>query len=259
MSWSRLPSAGTYCISKGGPTSLLFETTLDLDPHCRIMAVMRYDEYNYLWPPRPENALPTSSLQFYEKRGWVAQMKMNGTCTVVFVSPDGELIFKTRHNEDHKNWVPSDESTKVFRDLPGDGWYVFVCELLHNKTSLVKDTFYIFDILVNDGELLVGSTFTDRISLLQTIFDVKDEENVVSLGSDGYYILNSNAWLAKTITADFKAVWRVADNNKPEDGAPLVEGLVLKNPKAVLDVPGRRTDNSDWQVKCRVSHKNYVF
>lgn len=220
---------------------------------------MRYEEYNYLWPPRPEKAIPTTSLQFYEKRGWVAQMKMNGTCTVVFVAPDGELTFKTRHDDKHKQWTPSEKSTAIFKDLPKGKWHVFVCELLNNKTPVQKDTLYFFDILVWEGELLTGKTFTERMDLLQTIFDVRDEDNVVSLGSNGYYVLNSNAWLAKTITADFKSVWRVADNQKPEEGAPLVEGIVLKKPTAVLDMPGRQKDNGKWQVKCRISHKNYVF
>ena len=220
---------------------------------------MKYDEYAYLWPPRPDKAIPTTSLQFYEKRGWVAQMKKNGTCTVVFVSPDGEITYKTRHNEDHKRWEPTDKSSAVFKDLPGEGWYVFVVEVLHSKTSLVKDTVYIFDIMVAESELLVGKTFTERMDLLQAIFNVRDEYNVVSLGSTSHYVLNSNAWLAKTITADFKSVWQVAENAKPEEGAPIDEGIVLKKPDSILEVPGRQKSNSQWQVKCRISHKNYDF
>ncbi len=220
---------------------------------------MRYEEYNYLWPPRPEKPIPTTSIQFYEKRNWVAQLKMNGTCTVVFVSPEGELTFKTRHDDDHKNWTPTTKSTAIFDTLPRGNWHVFVCELLHSKTSMVKDTLYFFDVLVWEGEMLVGRTFTERMDLLQTIFDVGESDNVVSLGSDGYYILNSNAWLAKTITSDLNAAWRVAENQKPEEGAPLIEGIVLKNPKSRLDLPGRQKDNGKWQVKCRIGHKNYVF
>lgn len=220
---------------------------------------MRYEGYTYLWPPRPSKAIPDDMLGFYESRGWVGQMKKNGTCTVVFVSPEGELTFKTRHNTDHKMWQPSEKSAAVFKNLPGTGWYVFVVEVLHNKTPQVKDTVYIFDILVNDSELLVGSTFTERMDMLKNIFNVRDDENVISLSNASHYVLNSNAWLARTIEGNFKQVMRVANNQKPEEGAPVDEGIVLKNPTARLKMPGRQKSNSDWQVKCRLSHKNYNF
>lgn len=219
---------------------------------------MRYEGYTYLWPPRPKKAIPDNQLHFFEKRGWVAQMKKNGTCTVVFVSPEGEITFKTRHNADHKMWKPTEKSTAIFKNLPGEGWYVFVVEVLHNKTSQVKDTIYIFDILVNDGELLIGKTFLERMNMLKEIFGIHDENNVVSLSNTSHYVLNSNAWLARTIEGNFEQVMRIANNQKPEVGAPLDEGIVLKNPKSKLDTPNKNRNNS-WQVKCRVGHKNYDF
>ena len=220
---------------------------------------MRYEGYTYLWPPRPDTAIPDNMLHFYEKRGWVAQMKKNGTCTVVFVSPEGEIIYKTRHNDDHKMWHPTDKSSAIFKDLPGEGWYVFVVEVLHNKTTLVKDTVYIFDIMVNDGDLLVGKTFTERMDMLKEIFGVHDAENVISISNTSHYVLNSNAWLARTIEGNFESIMRIANNQKPKEGAPIDEGIVLKNPNAKFDMPGRKTSNSKWQVKCRVAHKNYDF
>lgn len=220
---------------------------------------MRYEGYTYLWPPRPKKAIPENMLHFYEKRGWVGQMKKNGTCTVVFVSPEGDVTYKTRHNDDHKMWSPTERSQQCFENLPGDGWYVFVCEVLHNKTALVKDTVYIFDILVADGDLLIGSTFTERMDKLKEIFNIREDDNVVSLSDNGYYVLNSNAWLAKTITTGFDKVMRIANNQKPESGAPIDEGIVLKNPTARLEMPGKQTSNQKWQVKCRIKHKNYDF
>ena len=222
---------------------------------------MKYENYQYLWPPRPSKAIPDAQLGWYEKRGWVGQMKKNGTCTVVFVSPDGELTFKTRHNDDHKMWTPTPKSTECFRDLPGKGWYVFVVEVLHNKTALIKDTVYIFDILVNDGELLLGTTFTERMDMLKKIFGVEDfdDPNVVRLSQESHYVLSPNCWLAKTITGDFAKVMRVANAQKPESGAPVDEGIVLKRPDAKLEMPTKASANSRWQVKCRVAHKNYDF
>jgi len=220
---------------------------------------MRYEGYNYLYPPRPDKAIPDNMLHFYEQRGWVGQMKKNGTCTVVFVSPDGDVTYKTRHNDDHKMWAPTERSQKVFENLPQNGWHVFVCEVLHNKTSIVKDTVYIFDILVWNGDLLVGKSFTERMDLLKEIFGIQEDENVVALSDNSHYVLNSNAWLAKTIEGGFEQIMRVANNQKPPEGAPLDEGIVLKNPKAKLEMPGRAKSNSKWQVKCRIAHKNYDF
>ena len=220
---------------------------------------MRYEGYTYLWPPRPQKAIPENMLPFYEKRGWVGQMKKNGTCTVVFVSPEGDVTYKTRHNDDHKMWSPTERSQKVFENLPGDGWYVFVCEVLHNKTALIKDTVYIFDILVADSETLEGKKFLDRMDMLKDIFGIKEDDNVVSLSDNSHYILNSNAWLAKTITTGFEKIMRLVNNQKPAEGAPIDEGIVLKNPTKELEFPGKKTSNQKWQVKCRIAHKNYDF
>ena len=220
---------------------------------------MKYDKYTYLWPPRPSDPIPIKTLHFYEQRGWVAQMKKNGTCTVLFVSPEKEIIVKTRHNDEHKRWAPTEKSTHLFKTLPGAGWYVFVCEVLHSKTATVKDTVYIFDILVNDGELLIGSTFIERMEMLKKLFGIRDDGNVVSLSNTSHYVLSSNIWLARTITSGFEQIMRIANRQKPTDGAPVDEGIVLKNPTARLEMPGKQTSNSKWMVKCRVDHKNYKF
>lgn len=221
---------------------------------------MRYEGYTYLWPPRPEKAIPDNMLHFYEQRNWVAQMKKNGTCTVLFVSPEKEIICKTRHNDDHKMWNPrTSKALDTFKALPGEGWYVFVVEVLHSKAAQVKDTIYIFDIMVNDGELLVGKTFTERQDQLKDIFNIVEEGNVVSLSDNSHYVIGNNVWLAKTITTGFTQVMRLANMQKPDNGAPIDEGLVLKNPLAKLEMPGRQKSNSKWQVKCRIAHKNYDF
>lgn len=210
---------------------------------------MRYEGYTYLWPPRPKKAIPENMLHFYEQRGWVGQMKKNGTCTVVFVSPDGDVTYKTRHNDDHKMWSPTERSQKVFENLPGDGWYVFVCEVLHNKTALIKDTVYIFDILVADGDLLIGKNFIERMDLLKGIFNIQEDDNVVSLSDSSHYVLNSNAWLAKTITTGFEQIMRLANQQKPVEGAPIDEGIVLKNPKPGLEMPGKQAANQKMASK----------
>ena len=226
------------------------------------MATMKFDKYTYLWPPRPETKIEASQLGFYSKRKWVAQYKKNGTCTVLFVTPEKDIIVKTRHDADHKMWKPTAGSTDAFKKMPGDGWYVFVCEVLHSKTKRVKDTVYIFDILVNDGENLEGTTFIKRQEILKDLFEIDQDlpEGVTRIHAKSHYIITPKVWLARLITGKFKttmaAIQKASD---AEDGNSEDEGLVLKNPNGKLKNLQKQKINGSWQVKCRCATENYSF
>ncbi len=199
---------------------------------------MFYEKYNFIKPPRAETKIPPALLSFYEERGYVAQYKKNGTNSIIFVTPEKELIVKTRHKADHKAWHFSEASARVFKALPGKGWYVINAELLHSKTPAVKDTHYIHDIFVNDGEYLVGVPYSKRYMMLLQLFSIG--------GSDAsHFVIDKNTWLARNINSKFNDVFD--SMNKQED-----EGLVLKHPKGLLS-------RTDWLVKCRKSHENYSF
>lgn len=208
---------------------------------------MLYDDGHYLWPPRPEKAIQKHFLNFYQNEGWIAQFKLNGTCSVIFVAPDRTVTAMTRHNDQHKMWSPSKHTSAPFMNLPGDGWYVFVAELMNNKIPGIKDTNYIHDILVDNGNMLTGTTFGFRQNLLKSLFDDMIQEEQVS-----HYVLDNHTWLAKNYTLDFSNLFESLD--KPE-----YEGLVLKNPKGILSHCYKPTDNSGWQVKVRHPSKNYGF
>ncbi len=209
---------------------------------------MRYDDFSYLWPPRPETAISRSALKSPLYKGWVAQAKKNGTCNVIAVSPEGVLKCMSRHNDEHKLWVPTAKSSAAFQNLPGTGWYVFVAELMHSKvTTGAKDTNYIHDILVADGDQLIGVTFKERQQMLADLFLKGSEAETIS-----HYVLDSNAWLAKNFTGDFEAFF--AQNDTDED-----EGIVLKNPRSQLAYCFKEGGNAKWQVKSRRPHKNYSF
>lgn len=207
---------------------------------------LAYRQYGYTWPPRPENAVPNDMLAHYEGEGWVGQIKKNGTCSLIFTNGT-DVIFKTRHNEDHKMWKPQADHYAFFRSLVTDGqWAVFEAELLHNKGNTVKNTFYIFDILVWKGQYLVGSTFAWRQELLQEIFQGKLSE------AKDHWIIEEKFWLAKPIHTDFLNIWQALEHDEDE-------GIVLKNPNATLKLCNKPSNNAGWQVKCRRIHKNYGF
>lgn len=214
---------------------------------------MKYTDYAYLFPPRPEQKVARGLLSHYERLGWHAQVKKNGTCTVIFAKGD-KVIFKTRHadeqpdGDDHKMWTPKAEHFEFFRGF--SDWNVFVAELLHSKTPHIKDDLYIFDQIVKDGVQLVGTTFTERQALLRAHYADLIKANEGDKRRDQLR-LHKHVCLAKNFKAGFDKLF---DTLQPED-----EGLVLKKPDARLEACFRVTSNANWQVKSRIPSKNYNF
>lgn len=207
---------------------------------------MSYDAYRYLWPPRPENAAPPALIGFYQRRGWLPQIKKNGTCTVIFARGD-EVIFKTRHNDDHKAWPPQERHRLFFAGR--SQWNVYVAELLHSKGPQLKHHLYLFDVLVSDGEELIGTTLLERQRILQERFPTPQADIVGSRAGLG----------ARMIVQDVShATWIANPTQAWSELGPLDEGLVFKNPNAKL-AACTPTGNGGWQIKIRRPHANYSF
>lgn len=212
-----------------------------------VKEIMDYTDYQYLWPPRPETKIPQGMLGFYQKKGYVAQVKKNGTCTVIFARED-QVIFKTRHgdvdNGEHRMWAPKPEHIEFFKSKATKGWSVFVAELLHSKTPHIKHDLFVFDQLVLDGEYLVGTTLKDRLALLESTLGAgtfeKDKHRV-----------HQHVARAHSFTEGFGQLFT---HLAPED-----EGVVLKDQNAILSACIKQTSNSAWQCKSRILHKNYSF
>lgn len=208
---------------------------------------MRYEAYRFLWPPRPEKAAPPELMGFYERRGWTAEIKKNGTCTVIFARDDS-VIFKTRHNDDHKAWEPQPSHVAFFAGRKA--WNVYVAELLHSKGPHVKNHLYLFDILVSDGEELIGTTLHDRQRILQQRFPSPKADIAGSRAGLGARMIEQDVSHAETI-ANPSRHWDTLGG--------LDEGLVFKDPKAVLKPCVTATANGAWQIKIRRQHTNYSF
>lgn len=212
---------------------------------------MKYGSYAYLWPPRPDDAVPVQMLPMMERRGYQAQIKKNGTCNVLAVGPDKEIIAKSRHKEDHKLWRPDLNKLSAVRALPGKGWYVFVAELMHSKVKLedggVRDTNYIHDMLVCNGEYLVGVSQADRHKMLCDLFKVETLEETYS-----HYVVDQYTWIAKQFTSGFTDLYNSLTSVQDE-------GIVLKDPKARLTICSKQGSNNKGMLKCRKRHANYSF
>lgn len=185
----------------------------------------------FLWPPRPENAIPREFIPMYESMGYIAQIKKNGTCCVMDVDADGETTFWNRHNEHQKAWRAPENIKDYFSDFPNS---VIVGELLHNKHPGFKNIIYIFDVLILHGKELYGTTLNERLTILK---DFPTTEGI---------------WIAETFTQNLQELF---------DGliSEIDEGIVLKDPEATLAAPFRQSINADWQVKCRKPTKLRAF
>jgi len=210
-----------------------------------------YESWQFLYPPRPETAVSPDVLTDMELKGWIGTYKMNGTCSLIGVSPTGTVHTLTRHNTPHKMWSLGNK-TKAIAEFGTRGkWTVFLAELLNDKTPLIKDTLYIFDILVSDSIQLIGTTFDERQEFLRSILPPM-ENNAPS-----HTVVAPGIWLAKTLNEGFAETFR----GIKEAGDKAVEGLVLKNPKGALDLMFRTGNNQGWNLKVRVplphSHQGF--
>ena len=204
---------------------------------------MNYERFIFLEPPRAEQAIPPGLLHAYEKPGWIAQIKKNGTNSEIFISPEKEVFAYNRQGEKHKRWNFTEKTAAQFKKLPGKGWYVINAELLHSKVKGLRDVNYIHDVLVDDGEYLGGTTYASRYARLQRLFF-----NPHMKSTPGYWILDEHTWLARNFRGNFAKVF--AGLTSDED-----EGLVLKNLEGILQAKA----NGGWTVKCRRNTKNFGF
>jgi ATP-dependent DNA ligase len=207
----------------------------------------------YLYPPRPRQAITVNQLPGVERRGYWAQVKKHGTSNLIIVDPDNgssrdrrlgasarTVRCYNRHGGEHKAWQLTEASVRQFRRLAGAGYYVFTAELLHSKVHGIRDTNFVYDILVHNGDYLVGRTFAERQEILKSVF----LRGRTPTPTYSHYTLDDNTWLAVNHTKGLQTVFTSLTKNEDE-------GLVLKDPKARLRLCGRPNNNSEWQVKCR--------
>lgn len=195
---------------------------------------MIYDEFTYLYPPRPEKAIASTSLHWYESQRYWAQVKRNGDCTLIFCKGD-DVRFMNRHGVVPTRWTPTADHYSFFRGSPK--WEVFVAERIDNDL-------YIFDQIVRDGFQLVDTSFRDRQIALYHRWKIEKE-------LDDEFLIGKFVTVAKSHLTGFDQIFnRLTDKD---------EGLVLKNPYAKMNLCFRDKQNGSWQVKSRRTTKNYSF
>ncbi len=210
----------------------------------------KYLTYRYIFPPRPKNAIPDSELNFWDNGSLIAQPKLNGSNCVIFTNGEKSVVMN-RHNQRLSNFQLSDSEIKdIYRGT--GGWTILNGEYLNKSKSdetgqSFNHKFVIFDILAFDGEYLVGKTFEQRVSLLDSLYGTLDSEKSY------LYSVSLNVYRVKSYQSDFKNIY---DELTPID---MIEGLVLKRKSARLEVGTSENNNIKSQLKCRKPTKNYKF
>lgn len=211
---------------------------------------MKYNSYRYLYPPRPQNAVPSTDLGYYDDGTFLGQPKLNGSNCVIFT--DGVKVFKmNRHNDRLTRFEIKDEEILALYQGTG-GWTVLNGEYLNkNKSDETRKSFnhkfVIFDILVNDGDYLIGKTFEQRIKLLDEMFGQNECEK------DYLFSISDNVYRVKSYENNFNGLF---DKLTPID---LIEGLVLKRKNARLEMGNTELNNTKSQIKARKPTLNYKF
>lgn len=221
---------------------------------------MKYAEYRYIYPPRPEKTTHYSELDKYDNGTFIAQPKYNGTCCIVFINK-----YTVRVMNRHNGVITSDYNNVDFQGLYDDtecnGWLVLCGEFL-NKNKKGEDgnsfnlKFVIFDILVYDNDYLIGTKLIDRINMLDKMFPETSTlvfENQMKSFAHLNVTRYENIFKAPSYVGDFQAFYKsIVDTD-------LYEGLVLKRKLSTLSPGFSEKNNSDWQIKCRKPTKNYDF
>lgn len=148
---------------------------------------MKYEKYQYIYPPRPKNAIPDSNLNFWDNGSLVAQPKVNGSNSVIFINGDKTMIMN-RHGQYLTNVnIKRSEVSDLFRGDIGN-WIVLNGEYLNKSNKdennlIFNHKLVIFDILVYNSEYLIGqtifllfkifnNTLSSFIRIIELLFDI---------------------------------------------------------------------------------------
>jgi hypothetical protein len=211
---------------------------------------MKYTKYTYLYPPRPKNAIQSSDLNFWDNQTLIGQPKLNGSNCVIFTNGKDYFVMN-RHKQRLTNFkINNSELSEIYR---GDGgWMVINGEYLNKSQNdetgrPFNQKFVIFDILVLNGNYLVGTTFEQRVEILNDLYGQIDCEK------ENLYGISEKIYRVKSYNDGFLDLFN--DLIKID----MYEGLVIKKKNAKLEFGTSENNNTKSQLKIRRKTKNYAY
>jgi hypothetical protein len=180
----------------------------------------------------------------------VAQVKTDGSNCVIFTNGESIHVMNRHGARLTRFEIKDEEILKLYKG--SGGWTVLNFEYLNkNKRDETGKSFnhklILFDILVNDGDYLIGKTFEQRIQLLDEMFQKNDSEK------EYLYSISDNVYRVKSYENNFSMLF---DKLTPIE---MIEGLVMKRKNARLEIGNTEKNNTKSQIKARKSTKNYKF
>lgn len=208
-----------------------------------------YKTYQYVYPPRPEHKILPSSLPKYDTGEYFGQPKLNGSCCEIYVNGVDNHVMN-RHDGNLTLFNLKDEEINKLHQ--GNGFDMFVGEYMNKSKddengNKFNHKFVIFDIIINKGKHLTGTTYEQRISMLYSMFPNMKSYN------DYLYQISENIFIVKTFDKDFEKLFNIFAETD------MLEGLVLKRKSGKLENARSAKNNMGWQMKARKETKNYTF
>lgn len=238
---------------------------------------MKVKPTQYIFPPRPTEAMPREATEILGEYGWIAQLKYNDSRCLIKYLPGGEIQLWNRHGERFRDYTAPEwlleqlDNLRKELGLDKNNYHLLDGGLLDKKHKAIKDTITIWDILVKDGKHLLGTTYQERYNSIAEAAETPWYWETHKLGltwdkTNTSHILLPENWPYQTWISLWEMIDIINDPftiGKPTDTnykiSPLVEGLVFKNPNGELGMGIREKNNSDWIMRSRVQTGRHLF
>ncbi len=219
--------------------------------------MIEYPKFAYIFPPRAENAVPTTELDVYDNGYYLAQPKLNGDCVEIYTNGI-EVIVMDRHKKQFNkcNDTLLEKYKHLHRGTKGN-WMILVGEFMIKSKrdrfdKIWNEKFVIFDIIAYDGMQLIGKTFKQRVELLDELYGLNEGFNQ----SDDKFLLKTDIediYRVKSFFENFKALYEELIQ------IDMYEGFVFKRCSAPLENGQKVNNNALSQFKVRKQTKNYLY
>ena len=190
-----------------------------------------YPNRPILVPPDPDQPLQPKPdyINSLEASGrLIAEQKWNGDNVCIYTSG---LEFFNRRGERHR-YVPTPEVREELEKFPKNA--ILNAELVHYKTTTVKNMILVHTLLAWNGKPLFGQTWGDARKRLE------DQKF-------GVQVQLSPVWKS--------GFWKLFQN---ADGA-IIEGIVLKDPSGKIVISASKIPDVSYMLKIRKPSKKYAF
>lgn len=241
---------------------------------------LKVETTQYIFPPRPQSAMPFEECCFFAEIGWGWQYKINDSRALVKYLPDGTVELWNRHAERFRSyhcpdWLEAQLLTVRDRlGLAADDLHILDGGLYDQKHAAVKNVICVWDILVHHGMNLLGTTYKERFDSIakgvspwnysNEAYDAPIKFGMCYEGTPNVFHLEMNpggtpqvAWeTVHKVNAPFTV-------GKPGDAnysiKPILEGLVLKDEQGKLEMGMSEKNNGSWMCRTRIETGRHRF